>query len=134
MKRFRFPIAAMSAALVAFSGLFSSTSAQVLPGGSCITCVNIAPGYQDCAQGTDGAECIIFFYDEARWCNWSGACTSGDFDALDLTAAGTFVADQTIYRSDGVLVSRCGGYVVDHAESRVHAGQSMTGDLQSLTL
>ena len=111
-----------SAFLAALAVGGAPSAAQGVPGGDCVTCINVGPD-QKCAEGTNGDHCIIFLQGGVWYCNWQGACGSG-FSALDLRAAGTFAAHATLMRTDGLEVSRCGGFIVSHVRSTMSIGHS----------
>ncbi|MBA4159037.1 MAG: hypothetical protein H0X65_16400 [Gemmatimonadetes bacterium] len=96
---------------------FAMISAPEVQAG-CATCTS----QQECAPGSSGSHCIIFYEpvepggNDEQWCNWDGECEEGEITMVDptgLSAAGTFLAGSSIPAAEGGrMVDPCRGFIV----------------------
>jgi hypothetical protein len=121
MKQTTVALGVLSAICVLIGAPTAAGAQRICGGGiNCYICVNTGPTTQDCALDWDGWGdcCDVQEWPVGSgewWCNTSGdPCQPFETLALAITPAGTVVTSHARVRFDGVIVSKCGGYVVSH--------------------
>jgi hypothetical protein len=134
---FGFLFALLLAGMIAGTKAASAQTPLEYPTGDgyCYTCINLSEHVQVCQNGESGQGKACHIWQDPPgewWCNWYGGACEAELAAtpLSLTPAGTVVAKAVFNRSDGRVVSKCGGYLVARAPGFLRASVHVAMPLQ----